>query len=64
MFGGTFVFGQSQKLRNSGVWGLFGYTSDLQPDAPENKRPPGALAFIALLASFAGLVMLMWPYFA
>ena len=64
MFGGTLVLGQSQKLRNSGVWSLFGYKSDLQPDAPANKRPPGALAVIALLASFAGLVMLIWPYFA
>ncbi len=45
-------------------WSLFGYTSDLQPDAPESKRSPGALAAIALLASFAGLVMLVWPYFA
>ena len=64
MFGGTLLLGQSQKLRNSGVWSLFGYTSDPQPNSPENRRPPGALAVIALLASLVGLVMLVWPYFA
>jgi drug/metabolite transporter (DMT)-like permease len=63
MFGGSLLLWQSPKLRNSGSGSLFGDSSDPQPNAPENKRPPGALPFIALLVSLAGLVMLVWPYF-
>jgi len=64
MAGGTLALARARDLQNSGVWSVFGYTSGAQPDSPENTRPPVVVALIALLVSFAGVVMLVWPYWA